>query len=123
MFCSNELMLMCSRGLLVVVQVCRQAAEGQMLCHACVRVLTPVFSLIRLHKSSSLLFFLIKSDNIWCLRDGSFNVANVTAGVILAILAICFMCHTFIRATSKAATKAGIQSFKPPLCKPLKLQP
>ncbi|TKS67228.1 hypothetical protein D9C73_001449 [Collichthys lucidus] len=77
--------------------------------------LTPAFSLIRLRKSSSLLFFLIKSDNIWRAGEGRFNVANVTAGVILAILAICFVCSTFIEAPSKAAaSNAVIQSFKKP---------
>lgn len=91
MFWPNELMLQRLLGLLAALRVCRQVAEGQMLCH----VPTPVFSLIRLRKSSSLLFFLIKSDNIWWARECSFNVANITAGVIPAILAICFVHCTF----------------------------
>lgn len=41
-------------------------------------------------------FLLIKSDNIWCERKWvSFNVANATAGVILAILAVYSTCWTF----------------------------
>lgn len=105
----DELRPLCLLGQLVVLQVGRRATKDP----------TPVFSLIRLHKSSSLLFFLIKSDNIWRAREDSFNVASVTAGVVLAILAICFICYTFITAVSEADPNTVIQSFKPPLWKSL----
>lgn len=43
---------------------------------------------------------LIKSHNIWHVGE-DFNVARVTAAVILAILVICFMSWAFIRAASR----------------------
>ena len=73
--------------------------------------LTPASSLIPLRKSSSLLFFLIKSDNIWRAREDRFNVANVTAGVILAILAICFMSSTFILSGIRGSLKRRYPKF------------
>lgn len=63
---------------------------------------TPVFPLIRLRKARSLLFSLIKSDNIWPAMERGFNVAGVAAGVILAILTICFMCSHFHRSCCSA---------------------
>lgn len=123
MFWPRKLRLLCSLGLRVVLSLSRRDAEGQTQCQVAVGGLTPVFSLICLRKSSSLLFFLIKSHNIWCAREDSFNVANITAGVILAILAFCFMHRTFIKATAMVASNTVIQSFKPPLWKSLEPQP
>lgn len=62
-----------------------QDAEGQARRRVSVGGLTPAFSSVLLRISGSLLFFLIKPDNIWRARADHFNVANVTAGVILVV--------------------------------------
>lgn len=96
---------------------CRRSAKGQTWCQVSVRGLTPVFSLVLLHRSSSVLFSLIKSDNIWRAREDRFNVANITAGVILAILAVCCLVQHFklFKLHPRQPSNTIIQSFKPSL--------